>query len=116
MLDAATMVNPPLSVETEGRARTLTTAKAHAGSRPVASLSRRSVTEIRTKETFAILFAIDMHVIGLKIGAKSEIALSTNNVRKGSMITMAPTMTSPTDNVLQTEDAMKGGGGQGFLS
>jgi hypothetical protein len=57
---------------------------------------------------------IEMHATGLKTGAKSVAASSVNGTRKGTMITMAPTMTCRNGNIPQSEDAMKGG--QGFLS
>jgi hypothetical protein len=44
--------------------------------------------------------ATEMHMTGLKIGAKNETTSSINNVMKGTMITMALTMISPTDMIL----------------
>jgi hypothetical protein len=108
------MVDPTLACEDDMRVRTLTTIGVHVGTRPTSSLPRRSAIETRTIEICAMFSTTEMHVIGLKISAKSETALSTNNMRKGTMITMALTMTSPNDNVTQPEDAMKGG--QCFLS
>jgi hypothetical protein len=55
-----------------------------------------------------------MHAIGLKTGAKSETASSTNDIIEGTMITMALTMTSPTDTVLRKEDTMRGRGVMAF--
>jgi hypothetical protein len=101
----------PLNAQTEGGARTLTTARAHVGTQLAASLSWRSTAEIGTKETYAMLFIIEMHATTLKTGAKSETALSANDMRKGSVITMALTTTSPTNSVPQPEDTMMGGGG-----
>jgi hypothetical protein len=43
----------------------------------------------------------------LRTGTKNKTMLNVNDVRKGTMITMALTRTSPTGNVLQPEDAMK---------
>jgi hypothetical protein len=57
-----------------------------------------------------------MHVTRSKTGAKSETVSSANDTMKGTMITMALTMTSPIGTNLWLEDAMKRGGGQGFLS
>jgi hypothetical protein len=61
-------------------------------------------------------FATEMHVTGLKIYAKKETAPSANGTRKGIVISMGSFTTSPTGNVPQTEDTMRGGGGEGFLS
>jgi hypothetical protein len=97
----------PSSTETEGRVRTLTTIRADVGTQPAASLLRRSATEIRTKETCRTSFATEMHMTRLRTGTKNKTVLNVNDVRKGTMITMALTRTSPTGNVLQPEDAMK---------
>jgi hypothetical protein len=54
-----------------------------------------------------------MHAIGLKTDDKKETAPSA---RKGTVISMAPSTTIPTDNIPQMEDTMKGGRGKGFLA
>jgi hypothetical protein len=59
-------------------------------------------------------FATEMHVTGLKIDAKNETAPSANGARKGTVISMGPSTTSPTGNVPQTEDTMRGGGVKAF--
>jgi hypothetical protein len=60
------------------------------------------------------VIAIEMHVTGSKISTKNETASSANDTRKGTVITMALTMTSPTSNIPQPKDAMKGD--QSFLA
>jgi hypothetical protein len=65
-------------------------------------------------ETCTTSFATEMHTTRLKTDSKSEIASSANDAMRGTMITMAPTMTNPTTIVLWLEDAMKGD--QAFLS
>jgi hypothetical protein len=71
----------------------------HIGTRSTASLHRRSAAGIRTEETCVTSFAIEMHMIGLKIGTKNETSPSANGARKGIMISMAPSTTSPIGNV-----------------
>jgi hypothetical protein len=61
------------------------------------------------KESCVTLFTTEMHTTRLKTGTKSETALSANDARKGTMITMALTTTSPTGRILQSKDAMKQG-------
>jgi hypothetical protein len=51
---------------------------------------------------------IETHVAGSRISIKNEIVLSTNDMRKGTMTTMALITTIPINNVSQSEDAMKG--------
>jgi hypothetical protein len=55
-----------------------------------------------------------MHVTRSKTGAKSETVSSANDTMKGTMITMALTMTSPIGTNLWLEDAMKRGGVKAF--
>jgi hypothetical protein len=69
---------------------------------------------ITRKETCVTSFAIEMHTAVLKNDVKSAIASSANDAMRGTMITMAPTMTNPTAINLPVEDAMKGY--QAFLS
>jgi hypothetical protein len=52
------------------------------------------------KETCAMLSTTKMHANGLKTSAKNDTASSANDVRKGTMITMALTMTNPTSTAL----------------
>jgi hypothetical protein len=105
------MVDPALDHENRGRVRTLTTAKAHVGTRPAASLPRRSVAEneIGTTGTCVTLSTTEMHATRSKTGAKSETALSANYAIKGTMITTIPVTTSPTDTIPQKEDTVRRG-------
>jgi hypothetical protein len=65
-------------------------------------------------ETCVTSFTTKMHAIGLKTDDKKE---TTPSARKGTVISMAPSTTIPTDNIPQMEDTMKGGGrGKGFLA
>jgi hypothetical protein len=50
-----------------------------------------------------------MHTNELKTGTKNDTVSSANDVRKGTMITMALTMTNPIGTVPQPDGAMKGG-------
>jgi hypothetical protein len=100
MMDVATMVDPALHRRDRGRIKTLTTDRARGGTRPAASLPRRSTNEneIKTPGTWETLSAIEMHTTGLKTDAKSKTASSTNNAMEETMITMVLTMISLTDN------------------
>jgi hypothetical protein len=100
MLDVATMVDPALHRRDRGRIKTLTTDRARGGTRPAASLPRRSTNEneIKTPGTWETLSAIEMHATGLKTDAKSKTASSTNNAMEETMIIMILTMISLTDN------------------
>jgi hypothetical protein len=64
--------------------------------------------KIGMKETCVTSFATEKHTTVLKNDAKSEIASSTNDAMRRTMITMAPTTTNPTAIDLPVEDAMKG--------
>jgi hypothetical protein len=63
---------------------------------------------IRKKKTRVTLFTIEMHATGLRTSAKNKTASSVNDAMRGTVVTMAPTMTNPIDTVLLLEDALKG--------
>jgi hypothetical protein len=60
-------------------------------------------------ETCATSFAIEMPVARSRTATKNEITLSMNDAMRGTMTTMAPTMTNRTTNVLRLDSAPKGG-------
>jgi hypothetical protein len=68
------------------------------------------------KGTCVTSFVTEMLATGLKTSTKNEIVSSANDVMSGTTIIMALITTSPTGTILWSEDAMKGGGGQAFLS
>jgi hypothetical protein len=92
-----------------GRVRIMTTTGVHAGNWPATSLPQRCMAKTRTAETCATFSATEMHMTILKISPKNETESSANDARKGTMIIMALTMTSPTGNVPDPEDAMREG-------
>jgi hypothetical protein len=73
----------------------------------VASLQWRSAAkgEIGMTKTCVTCSTIEMHATGLKTGAKSASASSRNDMKRGTMTTMAPTMTNGTDSALPRGDA-----------
>jgi hypothetical protein len=73
-----------------------------------------SMARVRMKRTYGTSSATEMHATGSKIVAKNEIALSTNVVKRGTIIIMALTTTSQTGVILRLKDTMKGD--QAFLS
>jgi hypothetical protein len=91
--------------------RTLTTARAHTGTRLTVSLPQRSMTEneIRIIGTCAMLSATEIHSIGLKTDAKKETASNKGDTMKGTTTIMVPSMINLTDTVPQKEEAMKVG-------
>jgi hypothetical protein len=108
MLDTATMIDPAPSDKMGGEVRTLTIAKAHVGTCPTAYHLWVSAARFMVKRTYGTSFTIEMHVAGFRTVAMSEITSSVNTAMRGTMNTMAPTMTIPTDIALQLEDIMKG--------
>jgi hypothetical protein len=116
MLDAATMTDPPFTNEAGGKVRTLTIARAYVGTRPATYRSLwMSVARVRVERTFGMSFIPGKHVTELRTVAKNEITPSATVAMKGTMITMALTMTSLLDVILQLEGIMNGGD-QFFLS
>jgi hypothetical protein len=72
----------------------MTIDRVHVGNQPVAyCLLQRSATRVRVERTFGTSFIPEMCVTGLRIVTKNEIALSANVATRGTMITMALTMT-----------------------
>jgi hypothetical protein len=85
----------------------MTIDRVHVGNQPVAyCLLQRSATRVRVERTFGTSFIPEMCVTGLRIVTKNEIALSVNVTTRGTMITMALTMTRAPPPRL--EDVMKG--------
>jgi hypothetical protein len=88
MLDTATMVYPALNHVDRRQRHILTTDNVHMGTQPAASRLPKSAAGIGMKETCMTLFATEIHTIGLKTITKKEIASSSNDVRRGTMITI----------------------------
>jgi hypothetical protein len=57
------------------------------------------MAKIGTTEICVTIFKTEMHVTELKTGANKEIASNENDMRRGTMTTMVPTMTSPTNTI-----------------
>jgi hypothetical protein len=74
---------------TETGVMMMTTGKVFLGTRPVASLHRRSMAEDTTETTvtYATSSAIEMHAAKLKADSKIGSVKSKNSVIKGTMIT-----------------------------
>jgi hypothetical protein len=85
----------------------LTTDKVHMGTYPVVSLHWRNVTEgkIRVIKICTTSYAAEMHAIGLTTGVRCMIALSKNDVKRGTMTITVPSTTNLTDNAPQKEGA-----------
>jgi hypothetical protein len=67
-----------------------------------------SLDRVKEKRTLGTSFIPETLATALRIIIKNEIALSVNAATKGTMITMARTMTPPPHVILQLEDVMKG--------
>jgi hypothetical protein len=78
------------------------------GTRLAVSLHRRSADEGEAGMTeFCMMSStIEMHVVGLKAGARSVSALNRSSVKKGTMTTTVPITINLTDSVLLKEGAM----------
>jgi hypothetical protein len=84
----------------------MTIRKAFVGTRPKASLHRRSVVEDATETTvtYATSSAPEMHVDELKAGAEIGNVKSKNIVMKGTIIIMVVTTTNLTGIGHQKQD------------
>jgi hypothetical protein len=80
----------------------LTTNKVLMGTQQVVSLHRRNAVEDGTRmiEICMISSVVEMHMAGLKTGARSTSALDRSSMKKGTMTTMVPITTNLTNNVL----------------
>jgi hypothetical protein len=98
------MTNLALTQESGGEVRTLTIARAHVRTQPVAYQPLGwGTTRARAKKTFGMFFIPRMLAAGSRTVAKIGIVLSVSTTMRGNMISMVPTMTSPPDVVLQLE-------------
>jgi hypothetical protein len=59
-----------------------------------------SAARVRVQETFGTSSTTETLAIGLRTFIKREIELSVSTATRGTMISMAPTTTSPPDVVL----------------
>jgi hypothetical protein len=75
------------------------------GTQSAASLHQRSMANsmVETTVTYVMSSVIEMHATGSKTNAEIRRMMSRNNEMRGTMITMAPTMTSLTSSVLLKE-------------
>jgi hypothetical protein len=87
----------------------LTTDRVLMGTRQAISLHQRNVAEDKTgmTEICATSSAAEMHMTGLKNGARTMSALNRSSVKKGTMTTMIPIMANLTDSVLPKGGAMQ---------
>jgi hypothetical protein len=71
------------------------------------SLYQRNATEDETgmTEIYTMSSAAEMHVAGLKTGARSMSTLNRNSVKKGTMTTTVPIRINLTNTVLLKEGA-----------
>jgi hypothetical protein len=76
----------------------VTTRRAFVGTRPVASLHKRSTAEDAAETTmiYATSSALEMHAAESKADIEIRSVKSKNNVMKGTMIIMVLTMTNLT--------------------
>jgi hypothetical protein len=90
---------------TEIRITKMTTVRVPVGTRPVASLHKRSMAKsvVETTVTYTTSSMVEMHAVRSKAGAKIGSVMSKNSAERGTMITMAPTITSLTDSFLLKE-------------
>jgi hypothetical protein len=72
---------------------------------PVASLHQRTAAEsvMETTATYVTSSIEEMHATGSKADMERGSMTSRNNIMRGTMITMAPTMTNLTNSVLLNE-------------
>jgi hypothetical protein len=84
----------------------MTTGIVPMGTRPVASLHRRSAVEgmAETNMTCVMSSATEMQAARLKTGTEIGSVMSKSSAMRGTMTIMAPTTVSLTDNVLLKED------------
>jgi hypothetical protein len=86
---------------TETRVTMMTNGRVPMGTRLAASLHRRSVVEATV--TYTMSSMAEMHVAESKAGVEIRSVMNRNNAMRGTMITMAPTMTSLTGSILLKE-------------
>jgi hypothetical protein len=91
---------------TEAGVMMMTTERVLMGTRPTASLHRRSVSEdaIETTVTYMTSFVVEMHVAELKIDIETESVKSKNSMIKGTMISMVLIMINLTGSGHQKQD------------
>jgi hypothetical protein len=81
------------------RITSLTTNRVHMGTQLAISLHQRNAAEggIGMTEICVTSSTAEMHVIGLTTGARSVSAWSKNDMMRGTMIIMVPSMTNLTN-------------------
>jgi hypothetical protein len=79
----------------------MTTGFVPMGTRPTSSLHQRGLVE--TTVTYATSSAAEMHAARLKAGAEIRSVMSRNSMMRGTVITMAPTITILTGSILLKE-------------
>jgi hypothetical protein len=84
----------------------MTTGTVPVRTRPAASLHHRSTIKgmAGITETCMMSSTVEMHMAGLKIGAKIGSMPSRSSARRGTMIIVAHTMTNITGSILQKRD------------
>jgi hypothetical protein len=87
----------------------LTTGRVLTGSQRAISLHRKNAAEDKTRMTkiFVTSSAAEMHVTGLKTGARSTSILNRSSIKKGTMTTTVHILTNLTDSVLSKGGAMQ---------
>jgi hypothetical protein len=79
---------------TETKVTMMTNGRVPMGTRLAASLHQRSVVEATV--TYTMSSMAEMHVAESKAGVEIRSVMNKNNAMRGTVITMAPTMTSLT--------------------
>jgi hypothetical protein len=76
----------------------LTTDRVHVGTQPAVSLHRRNVAEggIRMIEICVMSYAVEMHTTRLTTGVRNVSVVSKNDMMRGTMTIMVPSMTNST--------------------
>jgi hypothetical protein len=98
-LDAATVQIQSMTRRTETGVMMMTTSRVLIGTRPAASLNKRSAAEDATETTM-----VEMHMAKLKTDAEIRSVKSKNSAMKGTMIIMVLAMTNLTRSIHQKGD------------
>jgi hypothetical protein len=93
------------------RVMSLTIGRVLTGTQQAVSLHRRNAAEDETRmiKICTTSSMVEMHAVGLKICVRSASTLNRSSVKKGTMTTMVPIMTSLTNSVLLKGGTMQEG-------
>jgi hypothetical protein len=83
----------------------MTTGGVTVGTRSASSLHQRAMVKMTV--TYVASSTAEMHMAGSKDGAEIGSVMSRNNATRGTMITMALTMTSLTGSIVLKDDTFQ---------